>query len=42
MPKGWQWDQTLYLGSAPHYVSGRLPYAAGLAERSCLSTDGDG
>ncbi|MEA2514191.1 MAG: hypothetical protein QOJ59_3678 [Thermomicrobiales bacterium] len=44
MPKGWQWDQTLYLGSAPYYVSGRLPYAAGLAERlaTLLSLDGRG
>ncbi|MEA2524611.1 MAG: hypothetical protein QOF73_1838 [Thermomicrobiales bacterium] len=44
MPNGWQWDQTLYLGSAPYYVSGRLPYAAGLAERlaTVLSLDGRG
>src|SRR5262245_25539665 len=33
MPKGWQWDETLYEGSAPFYVRGRLPYAAGLADR---------
>ena len=33
MPKGWTWDETLYRGSAPFYVRGRLPYAAGLADR---------
>ncbi len=33
MPEGWQWDETLYLESAPYYVRGRLPYAPGLAER---------
>jgi SAM-dependent methyltransferase len=31
MPKGWEWDETLYRGSAPHYVLGRLPYAPTLA-----------
>ena len=43
-PKGWQWDETLYLGSAPHYVRGRLPYAPGLAERlaQMLELDGRG
>ena len=33
MPEGWQWDETLYLGSAPYYVRGRPPYAPGLADR---------
>jgi SAM-dependent methyltransferase len=44
MPKGWQWDETLYLGSAPYYVRGRLPYAAGLAARlaEVLALDGHG
>lgn len=44
MPQGWEWDETLYLGSAPHYARGRLPYAPGLAERlaDALSLDGTG
>jgi SAM-dependent methyltransferase len=43
-PEGWQWDESLYLGSAPYYVRGRLPYAPGLAEtlRRMLSLDGQG
>ena len=43
-PEGWQWDETLYLGSAPYYVRGRPPYAPGLAEtlRRVLSLDGKG
>jgi SAM-dependent methyltransferase len=31
MPEGWEWDETLYLGSAEYYAPGRLPYAPGLA-----------
>ena len=44
MPEGWEWDETLYLGSAPYYAQGRLPYAPGLAERlrEALSLDGRG
>ena len=44
MPEGWQWDETLYLGSAPFYVRGRPPYAPGLADRlaEVLSLDGHG
>lgn len=44
MPEGWEWDETLYRGSAPHYVRGRLPYAPGLAERlaALLGLDGGG
>jgi SAM-dependent methyltransferase len=44
MPEGWQWDETLYLGSAPYYVRGRPPYAPGLADRlaGVLSLDGHG
>jgi SAM-dependent methyltransferase len=44
MPEGWQWDETLYLGSAPYYESGRLPYAPGLADRlaSVVPLDGHG
>jgi SAM-dependent methyltransferase len=44
MPKGWEWDETLYLGSAPYYARGRLPYAPGLADRlaDALGLDGEG
>lgn len=44
MPKGWEWDETLYRGSAPYYVRGRLPYAPGLAEAlaRALALDGRG
>ena len=31
MPEGWEWDETLYRGSAPFYIRGRAPYAPGLA-----------
>jgi ubiquinone/menaquinone biosynthesis C-methylase UbiE len=43
-PEGWQWDETLYLGSAPYYVRGRPPYAPGLAEtlQRILALDGRG
>ena len=42
--KGWQWDETLYLGSAPYYARGRLPYAPELATELArvLSLDGRG
>lgn len=33
MPEGWQWDQTLFRGSAAYYEQGRLPYAPGYAQR---------
>jgi SAM-dependent methyltransferase len=44
MPEGWQWDETLFSGSAPYYLSGRLPYAPGLADRlvETLALDGRG
>jgi SAM-dependent methyltransferase len=44
MPEGWQWDETLYLGSAPFYVRGRLPYAAEFPSRlaDALQLDGRG
>ena len=44
MPEGWQWDETLYLGSAPYYAGGRPPYAPGLADRlaRALALDGRG
>src|SRR5215213_9095539 len=43
-PEGWQWDETLYLGSAVYYVRGRPPYAPGLADtlRRILALDGQG
>ena len=33
MPEGWEWDETLYRGSAPHDDRGRLPYARGPGDR---------
>lgn len=44
MPEGWEWDETLYQGSAPYYVRGRPPYAPGLADvlEEALSLDGTG
>ncbi|MFE3140570.1 class I SAM-dependent methyltransferase [Streptomyces scopuliridis] len=44
MPEGWEWDDTLFLGSAPYYRRGRLPYAPGLAEllAEVLRLDGRG
>ncbi|MFF8783011.1 class I SAM-dependent methyltransferase [Streptomyces sp. NPDC015140] len=44
MAVGWEWDDTLFAGTAAHYRRGRLPYAPGLvdllAEVLCL--DGQG
>lgn len=31
MPEGWEWDVTLFRGSAAYYEQGRLPYAPGYA-----------
>jgi hypothetical protein len=31
MPDGWQWDSSLFQGSAAYYERGRLPYAPGFA-----------
>jgi len=44
MPIGWEWDETLFLGSAPYYERGRLHYAPGLADafRTALNLDGTG
>ncbi len=44
MPEGWEWDETLFLGSAPYYARGRPPYAPGLADRlaGALALDGHG
>jgi len=40
----WEWDETLYAGSAAYYASGRLAYPAELAEalRRELGLDGSG
>ncbi len=40
----WQWDETLYAGSARHYSVGRWPYAPAIAEaiRTALGLDGTG
>lgn len=44
MPEGWEWDETLYRGSAGYYVRGRPPYAPDLAVVlvANLSLDGHG
>ncbi|MEV4760813.1 class I SAM-dependent methyltransferase [Micromonospora sp. NPDC049559] len=45
MPIGtWEWDETLYAGSAPHYSVGRMPYPPELAEaiRAEVGLDGTG
>jgi SAM-dependent methyltransferase len=40
----WQWDETLFAGSAEHYAVGRMPYPAALADavRDELGLDGRG
>jgi hypothetical protein len=40
----WNWDETLYAGSAAHYAIGRMPYPAAVADviRDELSLDGRG
>ena len=44
MSTSWQWDPTLFQGTAAYYTRGRLPYSSGLAEgvRAALSLDGRG
>ncbi|MBM7171216.1 class I SAM-dependent methyltransferase [Streptomyces sp. G44] len=44
MAHGWEWDDTLFAGTAPHYGRGRLPYAPGLARAlaDVLAPDGRG
>ncbi|TDO49099.1 methyltransferase family protein [Kribbella sp. VKM Ac-2527] len=42
MIDGWQWDSTLFQGSAAHYERGRLPYAPGFAETLADALDLDG
>lgn len=40
----WEWDETLFAGSAAHYSVGRMPYPTALAEavRDALGIDGTG
>ncbi|EST19276.1 class I SAM-dependent methyltransferase [Streptomyces roseochromogenus] len=40
----WQWDETLFEGTAPYYERGRLPYAPGLVSllAEVLAADGQG
>ncbi|GAA4234990.1 ubiquinone/menaquinone biosynthesis C-methylase UbiE [Streptosporangium album] len=42
MPDGWQWDSTLFQGSAAFYERGRLPYAPGFAETLATAVGLDG
>ncbi|MFJ8942910.1 class I SAM-dependent methyltransferase [Streptomyces sp. NPDC102395] len=44
MVDGWEWDETLFSGSAVHYARGRLPYAPGLVDvlTEALGLDGRG
>jgi SAM-dependent methyltransferase len=44
MPDGWQWDSTLFQGSAAYYRRGRLPYAPGFTDTlaTALGLDGRG
>jgi SAM-dependent methyltransferase len=39
MPEGWEWDETLYQGSAAYYRRGRLPYPPSLRERFAGATN---
>ncbi|MEV4123358.1 hypothetical protein [Micromonospora sp. NPDC049645] len=38
----WEWDETLYAGSAGHYTVGRMPYPPSLAEAIDTALDLDG
>ena len=44
MTDSWEWDDSLFRGSAPHYVRGRLPYSPDLVARlvEVLELDGRG
>ncbi|MFF1398165.1 class I SAM-dependent methyltransferase [Streptomyces sp. NPDC058287] len=44
MSKGWEWDDSLFAGTARYYRRGRLPYAPGLARTlaEVLKLDGRG
>jgi SAM-dependent methyltransferase len=39
MPEGWEWDETLFKGTAAYYRRGRLPYPASLQESFQAATD---
>lgn len=39
---GWQWDSSLYAGSAAYYAEGRVPYPEGLADALALELGLDG
>jgi SAM-dependent methyltransferase len=32
VPEGWEWDESLFAGTAEYYEQGRLPYAPGLVD----------
>ncbi len=38
----WEWDETLFAGTASYYARGRLPYAPGLGEAFEVSLGLDG
>lgn len=40
--RGWEWDESLFAGTAPYYLRGRLPYTAGLDEAMAGALDLDG
>ncbi|MFG3109808.1 class I SAM-dependent methyltransferase [Streptomyces tendae] len=42
MEAGWEWDETLFSGTAAFYRRGRLPYAPGLADLLAWVLDLDG
>lgn len=44
MAAGWEWDDTLFSGTATYYQRGRLPYAPGLVDvlAEVLKLDGQG
>ncbi|ANP51487.1 SAM-dependent methyltransferase [Streptomyces griseochromogenes] len=44
MIEGWEWDETLFEGTAAHYARSRLPYAPGLVPKlaDVLGPDGTG
>jgi SAM-dependent methyltransferase len=42
MSNGWEWDETLFQGSAPYYARGRLPYAPGFVDALAQALDLDG
>jgi len=42
VPRGWDWDETLFQGSAPFYARGRPPYAPDLAAVLVAALDLDG